>query len=95
MGSREISKDIQTTVSVVMTGMQAVPYGVTLLLPTRISLSWHMHLLPPVSHSSYHYGTLLCVHTEALVRKQHTHAIFKQISSLDSLACSSEGLAQK
>lgn len=75
-----------------MTGMQAVPYCVTLFSPTRISLSLHVHLLPPVSHSSYHYGTVLCVHTEALVWKQYTHATFKQMSSLASLACS-EGLA--
>lgn len=53
MGSREIRRDRQTIVSIVMTDMQAVPHHVSLLSPTRISMYLHVCLLPPVSHNSY------------------------------------------
>lgn len=87
MGSREIRRDRQTIVRDAVTGLQAVPYCVSLLSPARISVYLYMHLPPTVSHSSYRYGTVPCAHTQALVWKQHTHATSKQVSSLANLAC--------
>lgn len=45
--------------TMLMIGMEAVPYRVSLPSRTRTSVSLHMSFLTPVSHSSWHRETVL------------------------------------
>lgn len=62
-----------------MIGLEAVPYGVSLPSHTRTCVSVHICMAPSM-------GRHFCVHTwrEALDGKQHVHATTKQVSSFAS-----------